>query len=248
MAFRLREAQRALAALSANPDDTEQAIRAINAMAGNSAERLFKRFQRSRHGARILREKRELYDVLSSPDQLGSMPEGSLGRGIWDFYTTEQLSAQGLKDASEAAAEGQPKNRADSDRALFGRRSREMHDIFHVLTGYGRDMRGEMAVLAFTYSQTKNTGIGYMVFRSLRNAGWNSDLGKLIRQGYWRGRRAEWLIGQDWEALLPRSLDELRETLGIGPAPEYEQLRSPGAPKLTPALSMTHDQSIARPH
>jgi ubiquinone biosynthesis protein COQ4 len=241
MAFRLREARRALDSLSANPDDTEQAIRAINAMAGNSAERLFKRFQRSRHGASILREKRELYDVLSDIDRLGAMPEGSLGHGIWKFYTTEEISAQGLKGASEAAANGQQTNKAESDRALFGRRSRELHDVFHVLTGYGRDMRGEMAVLAFTYSQTKNTGIGYMVLRSLRNAGWNSELGKLIRQGYWRGRRARWLVAEDWEALLPQPLEKLRETLGVGPAPEYEQLRSPGAPILT----NTNDQAAA---
>lgn len=240
MAFKLREAQRALAALSANPDDTEQAIRAINAMAGNSAERLFKRFQRSRHGASILREKRELYDVLSDIDRLGAMPEGSLGHGIWKFYTTEEISAQGLKGASEAAANGQQNNKADSERALFGRRSRELHDVFHVLTGYGRDMRGEMAVLAFTYSQTKNTGIGYMVLRSIRNAGWNSELGKLIRQGYWRGRRARWLVAEDWEALLPQPLEELRERLGVGPAPVYEQLRSPGAPN----LSVTNDQAV----
>jgi ubiquinone biosynthesis protein COQ4 len=241
MAFRLREARRALDSLSANPDDTEQAIRAINAMAGNSGERLFKRFQRSRHGANILREKRELYDVLSDIDRLGAMPEGSLGHGIWKFYTTEEISAQGLKGASEAAADGQQINSAESDRALFGRRSRELHDVFHVLTGYGRDMRGEMAVLAFTYSQTKNTGIGYMVLRSLRNTGWNSELGKLIRQGYWRGRRAQWLVAQDWEALLPLPLEELRESLGVGPAPEYEQLRSPGAPILT----NTNDQAVA---
>lgn len=243
MAFRLREAQKALATLSANPDDTQQAIRAINAMSGNSAERLFRRFQRSNNGAKLLGEKPELYDILSNLDRLGSMPEGSLGRAIGSFYTIEAISAQGLKAASEAAAEGQPHKKADEDRAWFGRRSREMHDVFHVLTGYGRDMRGEMAVLAFTYSQTRNTGIGYMVLRSLRNAGWNSVLGKLIRQGYWRGRRAEWLIARDWEELLPQPLDKLRETLGVGPAPEYEQHRSPGAPILTPAA----DQVNLRP-
>jgi ubiquinone biosynthesis protein COQ4 len=232
MAFHLRAAQRALTALSANPDDTEQAIRAIGAMAGSSGERLFKRFKRSNRGARILREKRELYEVLSDLDRLRAMPEGSLGRGIWTFYTTEEISAQGLKAASEAASDQNRSARQDSDRALFGRRSRELHDVFHVLTGYGRDMRGEIAVLAFTFAQTRNTGIGYMVLRSLRNAGWNSVLGKLIRQGYGRGRRAQWLVDLDWEELLLRPLEQLRKDLGVGPAPLYEQLRSPGAPVL----------------
>ncbi len=232
MAFKLREAQRALDALGADPDDTAQAIRAIAAMAGNSGERLFKRFERSSGGQRILREKRELYDILSDIDRLGAMPEGSLGRGIWTFYTTEEISAQGLKGASDAAAGERRHLGEDTDRARLARRTRELHDVFHVLTGYGRDMRGELAVLAFTYSQTKNTGIAYMVLRSLRRSGWRSEMGRLIRQGYWRGRRAQWLIDKDWEALLLQPLEQLRKDLGVGPAPEYEQLRSAGAPIL----------------
>ena len=232
MAYKLNEALKALEALSKNPDDTTQAIRAIVAMSGNSGERLFNRFKRSNRGARILREKLELYDILSDIDQLGEMPEGSLGHGIWTFYTKEELSAQGLKGASEAASDGTAQGDPNSDQAIFGRRNRELHDVFHVLTGYGRDMRGEMAVLAFTFAQTKSTGIGYMVMRSMEGNGWDSETGRLMRQGYWRGRRAQWLIDQDWEELLPMPLEQLRSDLGVGPAPEYVQMRSAGAPVL----------------
>ncbi|MBW2386088.1 MAG: hypothetical protein JRG92_20845 [Deltaproteobacteria bacterium] len=232
MPYRLAEARLAMEALAADPDDTAQAIRAIGAMSGRSPERCFKRFARSERGARILREKRELYDILSDIDRLGAMPEGSLGRGIWTFYTTEQISAQGLKGASEAAAGEGAFFSGDDDRTRFGRRLRELHDVFHVLTGYGRDMRGEIACLAFTFAQTQNTGIGYVTLRVLRGAGWRSEMGRLVRQGFWRGRRAQWLVDQDWEALLPLPLEQLREDLGVGPAPEYEALRSPGAPAL----------------
>lgn len=232
MTYKLREALQALEALSNNPDDTEQAIRAIGAMSSNSGERLFNRFKRSSRGAKILKEKTELYDVLSDIDRLGAMPEGSLGHGIWLFYTTEEISAQGLKGASEAASDADNTADKNSDEAIFGRRNRELHDVFHVLTGYGRDMRGEIAVLAFTYAQTKNTGMGYLVLRSLDGNGANSEMGRLIRQGYWRGRRAQWLIDQDWEELLPMPLEQLRIDLGVGPAPEYEHLRSAGAPVL----------------
>jgi len=232
MAYKLNEALKALEALSNNPDDTEQAIRVIAAMSSNSGERVFNRFKRSSRGAKILKEKTELYDTLSDIDRLGAMPEGSLGHGIWTFYTTEEISAQGLKGASEAASDDDSEDDQESDEAIFGRRNRELHDVFHVLTGYGRDMRGEIAVLAFTFAQTKNTGIGYMVLRSLDGNDSNSEMGKLIRQGYWRGRRAQWLIDQDWEELLPLPLEQLRKDLGVGPAPVYEQLRSAGAPVL----------------
>jgi ubiquinone biosynthesis protein COQ4 len=219
-------------ALSANPDDTAQAIRAIAAMSGNSPERCFRRFRRSQQGERILREKRELYDVLSDLGGLGAMPDGSLGRAIWDFYTVEQISAQGLKGASEDAVGEGGFFAGDDDRARFARRLREMHDVFHVLTGYGRDVRGEIACLSFTFAQTKNTGIGYLALRVLRGAGWSSEMGRLIRQAFWRGRRAEWLVDQDWEALLPLPLEQVREELGVGPAPDYEPVRSAGAPAL----------------
>lgn len=230
--YRLGDARIAMEALAADPDDTAQAIRAIAAMSGNSPERCFKRFAQSEGGSRILREKRELYDILSDIDRLAEMPEGSLGRGIHTFYSVEEISAQGLKGASEDAAGKDGFFAGDDDRARFARRLRELHDVFHVLTGYGRDIRGEIACLAFTYSQTKNTGIGYVVLRVLRRAGWNSQMGKLIRQAFWRGRRASWLIDRDWEALLNQPLDRLREELGVGPAPVYEQDRSPGAPIL----------------
>ncbi len=232
MAFRLSEARRAMKAVNADPDNTEQAIRAIAAMAGGSQERCFRRFKKSARGAQILRERTELFDVLSDLNYLGSLPEGSLGKAIWTFYTTEELSAQGLKDASEAAGDGNGPE-ADSDIARFGRRMRDLHDIFHVLTGYGRDMRGEVACLAFTFAQTWNTGWVISSFAPSKGAGWRSPLGLLTRQAFRRGRQSQWLIDQDWQALLAQPLETLRTDLGIGPAPIYQQVRSPGAPALT---------------
>ena len=113
-------------------------------------------------------------------------------------------------------------------------RIRDLHDVFHVPTGYWRDLRGESAVLAFTIPQTRNTGIAYLVFDVLRRAGWRSEEGRLIRQAFRRGRAAEWLIDQDWERLLEQPINELREKLGVGEPLVYEQVRSAGAPLLAP--------------
>ncbi|MCB1683349.1 MAG: Coq4 family protein [Pseudomonadales bacterium] len=238
MVFKLLEAQRAMAALGANPDDTEQAIRAITAMSGGSQNRCLRRLKGLPTGAQLLRSRPELYDRLSNMDYLGSLPEGTLGKEIWHFYTTEELSAQGLKAASEAAGEvnriSSPNsgNTRISEIDWLGRRLRDLHDVFHVLTGYGRDMRGEIACLAFTFAQTWNTGVGYVVLRAMRNNGWNSEMGVLIRQAFRRGRRSSWLVDKNWEVLLEQPLNELRDRLRIGPQPVYEPLRSPGAPVL----------------
>ena len=134
-----------------------------------------------------------------------------------------------MQAASEAARGEVP---LDSELEWFGRRQRDLHDVFHVLTGYGRDLRGEVACLAFTFAQTWNTGLGYLVFRALRDAGWNSELGRLARQAFRRGRRSRWLLDQDWRYLLEVPLDEIRQRFGIGAAPAYQQVRSAGAPVL----------------
>ncbi len=115
---------------------------------------------------------------------------------------------------------------------VFGSRILNLHDVFHVLTGYDRDMRGEIAVLAFTVAQTWNTGIAYLVWRSFTRNGWNSESGRLIRQGLRRGMRAKWLVDEDWESLFEQPIDQVRERFGVGAPPVYEQLRSAAAPPL----------------
>jgi ubiquinone biosynthesis protein COQ4 len=224
------EARRAMRALIANPDDTAQAFRVIAALSGSSGHRQLRRFRRSPSGSRILRERSRLIDILGDAERMRAMPAGSLGAAVRDFYAAEQLSSAGLADASEAAFSAGGPRELGEDEAFFGERLRDLHDIFHVLTGYGRDLRGEAAVLAFTVPQTRNPGVGYIVFSALRRAGFRSEMGRLIRQAFRRGRRAAWLPGQDWEHLLERPLDEVRAALRIGPPPAYEEVRSEGAP------------------
>lgn len=231
--IRLRDAQAAMRALLADPDDTAQAFKVIAAMSGSSGERLYRRFQRSPTGARILREKRSLVVMIGDLDRLRAMPADSLGQAIADFYETEEISAQGLMAASEAGfGEREPGEGMDDEQRIFGERLRDLHDVFHVLAGYGRDLRGEAAVLAFTVAQTWNLGVGFIVLTVLRRAGLRSELGRLIRGAFRRGRRATWLVDLDWEALLPQPIDQLRRDLGVGPPPAYEQMRSAGAPAL----------------
>ncbi len=228
-------ARRALEVLAENPDDTAQAIVAIAAMSGNSNERLFRRFKRSSKGQRILDEGRDLYGILCDRERLLAMPEGSLGRTICEWFIRENISAEGLAGARDAAAEQLPDPPADlgEEARVFGSRLLNLHDVFHVLTGYDRDMRGEIAVLSFTVPQTWSTGIAYLVWRSFTRNGWNSESRRLIRQGLRRGLRAKWLLDQDWESLFEQPIDEVRERLGIGAPPLYEQLRSAAAPPLT---------------
>jgi len=66
----------------------------------------------------------------------------------------EKLSAEGLVQASENW-EDDP---VPPDVGLFRSRMRELHDLSHVVTGYGRDPLGELCLLTFTYRQFGNLG------------------------------------------------------------------------------------------
>lgn len=223
--IRLGDAWRAMKQLLADPDDTEKVFVIIQALSGKSGERQFQRFAASAVGRQVLTERRDLIATLSDREALRSMPAGSFGRAYADFMDQEQISADGLVDASEGP---RPEGLfQDENRDRFGRRMRDSHDLWHVLTGYSRDLVGEASLLAFTFAQTRNPGIGFIVLMAyLRSKGEIGFGRQMIREGYRRGRRAGWLPAADWEALLPQPLASVRRTLGVGDPPEYTQLRS----------------------
>lgn len=218
-------AWRAIRALIQNPDDTGQVFRVIDALSGNSGERLFQRFRRDPMGARILRERRSLLATLSDRTALEALPPGSLGRVYADFTRREQISADGLVDAS---MEGERIDRG-VERRLFGERLRDSHDLYHVVTGYGRDLVGEAALLSFSFAQTLNPGVGFIVAVAWLKAG-RGEARRLIVDAFRASRRAAWLPAYDWESALALPLDEVRCQLRIDAAPQYEAVRSSGAP------------------
>ncbi|MFK7894868.1 MAG: Coq4 family protein [Myxococcota bacterium] len=227
--IRFREAWQGIRALIADPDDTSQVFKIIRALSGNSGERAFQRFLNGEHGPQILAERRSLVTTLSDRAALMAMPAGSFGRTYAEFTAREEITPDGLVDASESVpAQDGPVCR---DRELFGTRLRDSHDLWHVLTGFGRDLVGEAGLLAFTYHQTGNRGIGFIVAVAYLKAGRTiPEQRVVIREGYRLAKQSNWLPGADWEALLPLPLDEARARLGIVPVSDYPVFRSEGAP------------------
>ncbi|MGD8417107.1 MAG: Coq4 family protein [Pseudomonadales bacterium] len=219
-------ALRAIRRLIANPEDTAQVFTVVRALSGPSVEKGFRRFVRLPLGQRVIGEQIDLLDTLRDREALRALPAGSLGRAYLAFVESENLSAEGLVEASETGAPGDVG--MNPDVARYGQRLRDQHDLWHTLTGYGRDELGELCLLAFTYAQTRNRGIGFIVlvgtFKMRRAAG--GSVLRAVRRGFTDGRRAAWLPGQDWEALLARPLEEVRAGLGIAEPMAYRMLRS----------------------
>jgi len=222
-------ALRNIRALVRNPDDTPKVFEIIDALSGNAGEKTFQRFRSTPTGRRILDEKRNLLHTLDDRDRLMQLPPGTLGRTYAEFASREQITGQGLADASE----GGRRVELDPERQLFFERLRDMHDLWHVSTGFGRDLLGEAGLLAFSYAQTRNRGVGFIVAVAwLRSRGEMAFGRQIIVEGFRRGRRASWLPAEDWEALLEQPLSTVRAKLGLGDPPSYVALRSEGAPVL----------------
>jgi ubiquinone biosynthesis protein COQ4 len=221
--IRLGDAFRAVRKLIANPDGTDQVFVIISALSGNSGERQFQRFSSTSVGRRILSEESDLLSVLMDRETLHALPEGTLGHAYADFMTEEQISADGLVSASEEGGDGLS---VDVDRDRFGMRMRDSHDLWHTTTGYGRDLLGEAALLAFTFAQTRSPGVGFIVAVAYLKAGGVPGARKLIRDGYRRGRRSAWLPAADWERLLGQPIQDVRAELGIEGSPKYDEMRS----------------------
>ena len=207
-------AMRAIRTLLAT-HDTRQVFILLRAMRGRSGIRNFRRFAASPVGQAILRERRDLLNLLEDRARLRQLPAGSVGRTYLHFMESEDLSAKGLVTASEDW-QNEP---VTPDAALFRARLRELHDVNHVVTGYGRDQLGELCLMTFMYRQMGNLGMLMLVVMA-----WG-QLPKFarpaIREAWRHGKKAAWLAGQDWETLVAQPVSDIRTSLGIKPPVKY---------------------------
>lgn len=218
-------AVRALRRLLADPDDTRQVFEIMRALNGAAAARGYRRLLRTSQGGRIAYERQELAERLMDEAWLDALPPGSVGAAYRTFVRAERLSAEGLAGVSR---EGLAEIEALHPHAWFGRRTRDAHDVWHVLSGYHRDPLGEACLVAFSYAQTGGLGWALIavgaLLRAARGRRW--DAARAIVQGWRRGRAAQWLLGEDYERLLGEPLDSARRRLRITSPDRYEAIPS----------------------
>jgi len=200
-----------------NKEDTTQVFYIIDALNGNSFQNEFKKFMRSKKGQARVEENRYLPPLLDNHDWLRSLPEGSLGRAYLDFMISEGLTAQGLVD--EYSASGISRDYGHPLMEYFANRSRDTHDMLHVLTGFGRDALGEASVLGFTHAQRSGLGVIFIAYGAAleirKTAPKDAPIFKSIREARKMGKAAKDIVYEDLMALLPLPLEEVRERLNI---------------------------------
>ncbi len=224
---------RALQRLLHDKDDTREVFEIMRALNGDSTRKGYHRLLATAEGGRLAYQREELAEKLSDRAWLATLPPGSLGAVYRDFTDTGGVTPQGLVEVSNQTMIG-----LEHPVAWFGRRIRDSHDLWHVTAGYGLDSLGEACLVAFSYAQTRALGWAFIAvgaaFKS-RKAPTRQPYVAAIREGYARGRAARWLPAQDWVALLPLPIEDVRARLGLGPAPIYGSipvaLRGQAVPK-----------------
>ena len=214
---------RAIRRLRRDREDTRQVFLLMDALRGKTSLRQFARFRQTETGRTVLAERRQLFDRLSDREALAALPAGTLGRTYDEFMAAENLSAEGLVEASQFR-ETLP---AGEELTLFRERSREMHDLLHVVSGYGRDPLGEASLTAFSFAQTGLKGFAVIATVAARRIARRLP-GQPVRlavfEGYRRGRRAEWLYAADWENLLTEPVEAIRAQYHVSPPVYYPKV------------------------
>jgi len=214
----------ALRRLLANGDDTEQVFRIMRALNGDVTQKNYRKLLTVPGGGKLAYQRLELAERLSDRRWIDQFAEGTVGATYRHFLDSTGYSAKGLEQVSLNAI-GAEAFTVEHPYAWMGRRERDIHDLWHVLTGYKADEHlGEACLVAFSYAQTGGLGWAFIAagaaLKSIRVTG-RLDFVRAVLEGYRHGKRARWLHGEDYEALLAEPLDSARRRLNIAEPRAY---------------------------
>jgi ubiquinone biosynthesis protein COQ4 len=179
----------ALARLVRDPDDTQQVFEMGERVNGPTHRRLLGIMEASEGGRWLLRTQPTIN--TQTLEQCQALASGTVGRAYADFMQAHHLSPE-LFQAPERS-EGKKTRYVEQ-------RMRQTHDLWHVLTGYGTDVPGELELQAFTFGQTGSPMSALIVFGGLTRF-WSKTpalLGR-VRRAYRRGQRSAPLVQVPWE-------------------------------------------------
>jgi ubiquinone biosynthesis protein COQ4 len=141
--------------------------------------------------------------------ELRQLPEGTLGRAY-----AEHMIANGLDPSAIPTL-------ASNDPFSFVRAHLyESHDVWHVLTGFGTSVAGELGLQAFGLAQFPSRLAAVLIAGGLLHAvitrfdDRDARMSEIAR-GWILGKRAQKLFGVAWGEMWTRPLTSIRRELGI---------------------------------
>jgi ubiquinone biosynthesis protein Coq4 len=208
--FRTLKALYSLAQLVRDPDRLGQVFEMADALA--TPEKMTPVIDRLAKDPVIARALEERHRIRIDLGELRRLPVGTFGRTFADHMIANNLDPSALPDLPSG------------DRISFFRAHLyETHDVWHVATGFGTDLIGELGLQAFYLAQIPGPLPALLVAVGfLRSAIYDQELTvpfmDALVSGWRMGTSARPLFGVHWDELWSTPVDDVRRRLGVAPA------------------------------
>jgi ubiquinone biosynthesis protein COQ4 len=205
---RFKVALRAMFVLADNKEDGVAAPVLNASLDGDKFQRLAEELAQTAHGRELLRERPNLTSETIDLAALQALPEGTLGNALAQYYFDN-----GIRPFESPYP-------VRNDVEYLAKRYREIHDIVHLITGYGTDALSEMELQAFILG---NIGFRQAVLilsfaAILRTDGlppvWT--YADKLRAAYRRGQRSkDVVLSPRYERYWSTPLAEVQASVGV---------------------------------
>lgn len=169
--------------------------------------RAMDRVAANEEGRRLLAERPRIDRTTVDLDALAALPDGTLGREYARFLTDNGITPEPFEKLPDVG---------DERAAFVMLRLRQSHDLWHVMTGYAPDVRGELLLQAFTYAQTgAPSALLIAVFGWLRYGRLSPALLRDLVRAHRRGQASGSFPTFRWEDHWATPVAELRDRFAV---------------------------------
>jgi ubiquinone biosynthesis protein COQ4 len=216
-------ALRLLIEILRDPDDTDRVFAFFSAVGGDDGPRHFVQFLAEPGARRLLDARSDLAAALADDAALARLPADSLGGAYLRAMRTRGFAPRSLLEIRDRVQADVPKS--DAEHEWFYARINVLHDLWHVLTGYGTDPLGEAALLAFSQAQIPNRSFPLLLLGAVLKGPRGSRFAwpRYLWRAFRRGRATRLLTAVPFEELLALPLAEIRARLGSGGPQEWHR-------------------------
>lgn len=209
--------------LVADKEDTAQVFHIVEALKGRTSMDIAFAFLRSAQGRAFMAANENIPAMLDDHARWADCGPDTVAAHYIAFMKREGLSAAGL--VAESHRFLPPEQRPLDQTEWYYERVRDTHDLFHILTGYGRDALGEAALLGFSYEQNRNLGVKFIAYAGAReikkSTRSRAPIYAAIGEGRRLGRAAARLAHMDVERVMREDIAAARARLNIGKPETY---------------------------
>jgi ubiquinone biosynthesis protein COQ4 len=212
--MRLRTAWQALEVLKRDAADPVYGPLFNECLDTDVYKSLARTFARTEEGRRLLSERPSLRAGDLDLEALEKLPSGTLGHALVRYFRDNNIQPFPTTHS------------VTTDIQYIGKRVRETHDVFHVVTGYKTDVLGEMELQAFILGNLHlPTAVLILIFSSRdmhkRVPGFDAaEYRRRLWAAFRRGGKSRHFASFPWEAHWETPVSQLRQQL-CAPAEEW---------------------------